>query len=132
MPILATDTPRFSNVVKHEYEPSIGFCREVVVANEAAAKTYAIGAVLGQVTATGKYKISEASATDGSEVAAAIVLEDKAVAATTDVKVLVAVRGPMLVSKGGLVLGTSIDTDGEKAAVYAALAAKNILVNDTI
>lgn len=132
MPIIATDTARLSNVVKHEYEPSIAFCREVVIANEAAAKTYAVGTVLGKITASGKYKISEATATDGSEVAAAVVLEDKAVAATTDTKVLVAVRGPMIVSKAGLVLGASIDTDGEKAAVYAALAAKNILVNDTI
>ena len=130
--ILYTEAFRASNVIKHEYEPSIAFCREVVVANEAGAKTYAVGTVLGKVTASGKYKISEATAADGSEVAAAVVLEDKAVAATTDTKVLVAVRGPMIVSKAGLVLGASIDTDGEKAAVYAALAAKNILVNDTI
>lgn len=224
MPALFTEKFRFSNTVKHEYEPSIAFCREVVVANEAGAKTYAVGTVLGStlaggaatstagtntgngalgavtvdgtakvgaykltitkaaanlgdfqvtspsgevvglgtvgtpfsggglsftladgavdfavgdrftiaVTGTVKYKISEATATDGSQIAAGVVLEDKAVAATTDTKVLVAVRGPMIVSKAGLVLGDTIDTDGEKAAVYAALAAKNILVNDTI
>ena len=130
MALIATDTLRFSNTVKHEYEPATGFCREVLVANEATAKTYAIGTVLGKVTATGKYKISVATATDGSEVAAAVVIEDKSVAASTDTKVLALVRGPVIVGKAALVLDASIDTQAEKDAVYAALAAKGILAND--
>lgn len=231
MPILATDSPRFSHVVKHEYQPSIAFCREMVTVNEAAIKTYSVGTVLGRtlaggagvatagtntgngamgaitvsgtaqvgtyklsitkaaanagdfqvvsptgevigvgsigvlfssgglsftladgavdfvvgdsftiaVTGTVKYKIAEATATDGSLTAIAVVLGDKtgnaadfSVAATTDTKVQVAVRGPMIVSKAALVLGASIDTQAEKDAVYASLAAKGILVNDTI
>jgi hypothetical protein len=128
--LIATDTLRFSNTVKHEYEPALGFCRESVTANEASVKTYAIGTVLGKVTATGKYKVAVATATDGSEVAAAVVVEDKAVAATTDTKVLALVRGPAIVGKAALVLDASFDLQAEKDAVYAALAAKGILVND--
>lgn len=131
MPVIATENFRFSNTVKHEYEPSLAFCREEAVVNDAAT-TLVIGAVLGKVTATGKYKVCKADAIDGSEVAAAVVIEDKAVPATTDTKVLALVRGPAIVSKGALVLDATINTDGEKAAVYAALEAKGILVNTTV
>ena len=132
MPLIATDTLRYSNTVKHEYEPSLAFCREVVTVNEAAAKTYTIGTVLGKVTATGKYKICEASAADGSQNAIAIVVEDKSVPITTDTKVLAIVRGPAIVSKSALTFGASVDTNPELVAAYASLATVNILVNDTI
>lgn len=132
MPIIATENFRYSNLVKYELEPSIAFTREAVTVNEAAAKEYVIGTVLGKVTATGKYKISVQSATDGSEVAAAVVVEDKSVAATTDTKVLAIVRGPAMLSKAALVFDASYDLDAEKDAAYAALAAKNILVNTSV
>lgn len=131
MGIIATEAFRFSNVVKHEYEPSIAFCREGVVVNDVAASLVP-GVVLGKVTATGKYKVAKADATDGSEVAAAVVIEEKAVPATTDTKVLALVRGPAIVSKSGLILDATYDLDAEKAAVYAALEAKQILSNTAI
>jgi hypothetical protein len=130
--LIATDTQRYSNTVKYELAPELAFCRESVTANETAAKTYAVGTVLGLVTATGKYKIAVQTASDGSQNAAAVVVEDKDVAANTDTKVLALVRGPAIVSKGSLVLDATYNLDAELAAVYAALAAKNILVNDTI
>lgn len=129
---IGTDTYRFSHVVKHEYEPSLAFCREVVTANEAAAKTYVVGTVLGKVTAGGKYKIVEATAVDGSQNAVAVVIEDKAVPITTDTSVLVLSRGPVMVGKGGLVVGATVDTAPELAAVYASLATVGIIVQDTI
>lgn len=132
MPIIATDTPRYSNVVKHEYAPEMGYTRLVVTVNEAAAKTYVAGTVLGKVTAGGKYKIAVQSAADGSQVADAIVLGDASIAAATDTKILVLVRGPAIVAKTELVLDATYDLDAEKAAVYAALEAKGILVNDSI
>ena len=57
---------------------------------------------------------------------------DYTVPATTDTKVLVLVRGPAIVSKAALVLDATYDTDAKKAAVYAALEAKGVLVNETI
>lgn len=130
MALIAVDSLRYSNTVKHEYEPALGFCRESLTVNEASAKTYAIGTVLGQVTATGKYKIAVQTATDGSQVAAAVVVEDKSIGAAADTKVLALVRGPAIVGKAALVLDASYDLQAEKDAVYAALAAKGILVND--
>jgi hypothetical protein len=134
MSVFATDSTRFSAVVKHEYEPSIGTCRDVVTVNDSAV-TLRVGAVLGKVTATGKYKLVEATAVDGSQVAAAIVIADSlgnsgdiALAATTDTQVLVLTRGPAIVSSAYLQFGASVDTNSEFIAQYAALKALGIVV----
>lgn len=132
MPIIATDTFRYSHLIKHEYEPSIGFCREAVTVNEAAAKTYAVGTVLGKVTSTGKFVEAKETATDGSKVPAALVLEDKSIVAATDTKVLVLVRGQAIVSKKALRLDATYDTDAKRKTVYDALEAKGILVSETV
>ena len=132
MPIIATDTYKLSHLVKKELWPEMGYTRAVVTVSESAAKTYAVGTVLGKVTASGKYKIAVQTAADGSQTADAIVLADYSIPATTDTKVLVLVRGPAIVSKAALVLDATYDLDAEKAAVYAALEAKGVLVNETI
>ena len=132
MSLIATDTARKSHLVKQELFPENGFNYDVVTVNEAAAASYVVGTVLGKITASGKYIISKANASDGSQVAAAIVVEEKSIAATTDTKVLAMVRGPAIVSKAALVLDATINLDAEKAAVYAAFEAKDILVNDAV
>jgi len=130
MTVIATDTLRLSNLVKKEKWTDVGYCREVVTVNEAVIKTYAVGTVLGKVTANGKYMICVQTAVDGSQVAAAIVLEDKTIAASTDTKLVVMTRGPASVSAGALVLDASHNLDAEKAAIYAAFEAKGIQVLD--
>ena len=132
MPIIAQDTKRLSALVKHEYEPSLGFCRNVVTVNEAAASDYVIGTVLGKITASGKYVVAKETATDGSKVPAAVVLENKSIAAATDTKVLAAVRGQMILSKAEVVLDATYNTDAKKATALAALEALGILVNDAV
>jgi hypothetical protein len=128
----ATDTFRFSHLVKHEYEPSFAYCRDVLVANEAGARTYTVGTVLGRVTVGGKVRIAVQSASDGSQNAFAICLEDKAVPATTDTRVLCLVRGPAIVSKSALVLDATFDLLAEQTALYAQLEALGIRVNDAV
>lgn len=132
MAILATENFRFSHVIKKELWPEYAYNRLVVIANEATAKSYVPGTVLGKVTASGKYKIAVQTAVDGSQTADAIVLEEKAIAGSTDTQVLVLVKGPAIVSKAGLVLDATYDLDAEKNAVYAALEAKGIQVNDAV
>ena len=137
MTIIAQDTQRYSNVVKHEYEPSSAFTRELVVVND-AAKTLTLGMLLGKVTATGKYKESVQTATDGSENPVAVVVgKDEnnlsiAVPATTDTKVLAIVRGAAIVRKTGLKPHSTFNDATKLAAAYASLASKDILVNDSI
>lgn len=132
MTVVAQNTNRLSNLVKHELWPETGYCRKEVIVNEATAKTYAVGTVLGKVTATGKYKIAVQTAVDGSEVAAAIVLADQSIPATTDTKVVVYTKGPLEVSRDALVLDATYDQPAEKQAVYDAFEAKGINVLVTV
>lgn len=131
MAVIATSLQTISNVVKHEYGADFAYCKELVTVNDTAG-TLALGTVLGVVTADGKYKRAVQTAVDGSAVAAGIVAAAKTIVGATDTQVLVYVRGPMGVSKGGLVLDATYDTDAEKLAVYAALNAKGIQTLDTI
>ena len=132
MPLIATDTKRLSNVVKQELWPDAAYCRAVVTVNEATAKSYVPGTVLGKVTVGGKYKIAVQTASDGSQVADAIVMDNYSIAGSTDTKVLVLIKGPAVIGKGGLVLDATYDLQTEKDAVYAALEVKGIQCNDTI
>jgi hypothetical protein len=131
MPLIATEAKRLSNVVKQELFPESGYTRLVVTYNGTAANLVP-GTVLGKVTSGGKYKIAVQTASDGSQVADAIVMVEQTVALNTDSKVLCLVRGPAIVSKDGLILDATYDLDAEKAAVYAALEAKGILCNDAV
>lgn len=229
MTVIATDSTRFSAVVKHEYEPSLALCRDVVTVYDAAA-TLSVGAVLGAfiasptgtaaakagntgdgamgavtvtsnanlklgvykvtiteavsdagkfvvvdpegdvvgsgnvavafsqagiaftladgaanfvvgdgftitVAGTVKYKLVEATATDGTEVSSAILIADSSgnssditLTANTDTKVLVLKRGPAIVASAGLQFGASVDTAGELATAYAQLKTLGIIV----
>lgn len=131
MPLIATEAKRLSNVVKQELFPETGYCRLAVTYNGTAA-TLVPGTVLGKVTADGKFKIAVQTATDGSQVADAIVMVEKTTVASTDTVVLCLVKGPAIVSKDGLILDASYDLDAEKAAVFAALVAKGINCNDAV
>ena len=137
MTIIAQDTPRYSDVFKHEYEPSLSITRELVVVND-TAKTLTLGMLLGKVTLTGKYKESVQTATDGSEAPVAVVVGKDlhnlsvAVPATTDTKVLAIVRGEAIVRKSGLNPRRSLNDPTKLAAAYASLATKEILANTSI
>lgn len=132
MPLIATELDRYSQVVKQELWPETRFCRERVVCNETAITTYAVGTVLGIITASGKYRISVQNAADGSQNPVAVVLEDVTLAANTDATVLVMNRGPAMVSKFGLKLHSSWDQPAELAAAYASLATRGIIALDAV
>ena len=92
---IATDTQRFSNLVKYELFPEFRHCREVIT-YKGTAKEFAIGdlvAVDGTTPAT-------AAAIVG------IVVQNTTAAATTDTAVIVLARGAAGVSQAGIKLGT--------------------------
>lgn len=137
MTVVATRAETFSAVIKNEFEPSSGYCREVVTVNLAAGATLAQGTVLAKVTATGKYLVQDASLASGAGLEAAGVLigtdeltPGAVCATTTDKKVLMLARGPATVVKSALVMGAGTDTAAEKLAVYNALAALGIVTVD--
>jgi len=137
MSLIDTRKPRLGNVIQSEEGGEYGYCRKTVVANEAAQKSYVAGTVLGKVTATGKYKILEATAADGSETFAGIYVggaglespDFQTVAATTDTSVVIVFRD-CIVGKAGLVFGASVDTQPERDAIYAQMTAAGFKVMD--
>ena len=136
MTIISTDTQRLSNLIKATdafYKPEM--CNALVTANEVAAATYKVGTVLGKITASGKYIRSVQTAVDGSQVPAAIFIADSfgnnlstPIVAATDTKVLVLIRGKVIVSAFALDLDASFTAGALTVAAYASLATQGILV----
>ena len=131
MATIATEKNRYSHLVKEELWHEKGYCTKQVTVND-AAQTLALGTVLGQVTVGGKYKVAKETASDGSKVGAAVVVEAITIPATTDTNVLVMYRGPAEVSKGALVVDATYDNATKLGVLYADLEAKGIQVSTTV
>jgi hypothetical protein len=128
MPTL-TMAPTLGDLLK--YELNGNYSRETVTLK--AGTNYALGAVLGRITASGKYRLSPAAQVvgdEGAETAVAVLIE--AVDATSaDKPGLVVARGPVIVAKAALVFDASVDQAAEKDAKHAQLAAVGIVPGDT-
>lgn len=128
MPVL-TMAPTLGDLLK--YELSGNYCREVVTLK--SGTNYALGSVLGQITASGKYRLSpnaEVTGDEGAETAVAVLIE--AVDATDgDKPGLIVARGPAIVSKAALALDDSVDDETKRAAKHAQLSAAGIVSRDT-
>lgn len=131
MSVVSTSKHTRSNFVAHEYNVPAAYNRQVVTVNDTAGEILA-GTVLGKVTASGKYKRAVETASDGSKVAAGIVVDNITVAGSTDTQVLVYFRGPMGVKKAGLVLDATYDDATKKGVVYASLEAAGIQVLESV
>lgn len=103
--LIATEKERLSNLVKFEEGGLNYFSRDEVTA--ITTQTINIGSVLGKITASGKYILSDADAVDGSEVAAAICLQNLGTLAA-DTPVIVLVRDA-IVSREALVYDAAND-----------------------
>ncbi len=79
---------------------------------------------------SGKYRLSPAAATDGSETAVAVLLQ--AVDATdADATGLIAARGPVIVSEAALVFDTSVDDAVKQAVKQEQIAAVGLIPRTT-
>ncbi|HRD76478.1 MAG TPA: head decoration protein [Hyphomicrobiaceae bacterium] len=114
-----------------KYELNASYCREAVTLK--AGTNYALGSVLGRITASGKYRLSpdaEVVGDEGAEVATAVLIE--AVDATAgDRTGLVVARGPAIVSKAALVFDASVDDAAKTAVKHAELSSAGIVPRDT-
>ncbi|AAU90988.1 MULTISPECIES: head decoration protein [Methylococcus] len=95
----------------------------------AAGADLALGSVLGRISASGKYKLHDPAAADGSQNAVAVLLANAA-AAGADVAAPVIARGAVL-DANGLVWKSGI-TDPQKATARAALLALGLKVIDSV
>lgn len=125
MPVFSTDSTRFSDVVKYEFQPELGYCRESVIIND-SAQTIKVGTVMGKITATGKYAVCRSASSDGSQTPAGVYVidglgmsGDLVLPATTDTKAILLVRGQVILADNGLTFGTGNTLSATKTAFLA-------------
>ena len=66
MASISAEGNRYSNVISHEYMPTIGWCLDAVTAYEAAETSYAMGTVLGKTLTSGTATAAAASGNTGN------------------------------------------------------------------
>ena len=120
-----TQPPTMGDILKYELNPN--YTRETVTL--LAGTNYPVGAVLGRITASGKYKLATSGGTDGAQTAAAVLLYATD-ASAADAEAVVVVRGPAIVSKATLVFDASVDDAAKTAAKHAQLTALGIIPRD--
>ena len=125
MPVL-TEPPSMGDILKYEVNPN--YTREVVTL--LAGMPYPVGAVLGRITASGKYKLATSGGSDGAQTAAAVLLYAVDASATDAIGVVVA-RGPAIVSKAALVFDATVDDAPKTATKHGQLASLGIVPRDT-
>ena len=124
-----TMSPTLGDLLKYELNGS--YCREAVTLK--AGTNYALGSVLGKITASGKYRLApaaEVTGDEGAEIAAVVLIE--AVDATAgDRTGLVIAHGPAIVSRAALVFDASVDDAAKTAVKHAELSSAGIVPRDT-
>ncbi|MDP3264949.1 MAG: head decoration protein [Tabrizicola sp.] len=126
MPVL-TEPPSMGDVLKYEVNPN--YTREVVTL--LAGMPYPVGAVLGRITASGKYKLATSGGTDGAQTATAVLLY--AVDATlADAVGIVVARGPAIVSRAALAYDATVDDAAKITTKIGQLAAVGIVARDGV
>ncbi len=128
MPVL-TMQPTLGDLLKLEFDAS--YCREVVTLK--GGSHYALGSVLGRITANGHYCLSPAAQVvgyEGAEIASAVLLEPID-ASGGDTLAVVAVRGPVILSQAALVFDASVDLPAERTAKFSQLATAGLVARVT-
>jgi hypothetical protein len=128
MPVL-TMSPTLGDLLKFELNGN--YNRESVTLK--TGTNYALGSVLGKITASGKYRLSPnvtVVGDEGAETASAVLIG--AVDATGgDKPGLVIVRGPVIVSKDSLVFDATVNDATKKSTKHTQLAAVGLVPRDT-
>jgi hypothetical protein len=114
------------DMLKYELNPN--FTRETITL--LAGAVYPVGAVLGKITASGKYKLATSGGTDGAQTAAAVLLY-AVDAAEADTTAIILARGPAIVSKAALVFDATVDDGAKIATKHGQLTSLGIVPRDT-
>ena len=126
MPVL-TEPPSLGDVLKYEVNPN--YTREAVTLP--IGTNYPSGAVLGRVTASGKYTLSPATGADGSQTAVAVLLYPVN-ATLADAVGIVVTRGPAIVSRAALAYEATVNDAAKISAKITQLAAVGIIARDGV
>jgi len=126
MPVL-TQPPSMGDVLKYEVNPN--YTRETITL--LAGTAYPVGAVLGRITASGKYKLATSGGSDGAQTASGVLLY--AVDATlADATGIVVARGPSIVSRASLAYDATVDDGAKITTKLGQLAAAGIVSRDGV
>ena len=121
-----TSPATLGDLLKREFDPN--YSRETVILKVGTACP--LGAVLGRITADGKYILSPhvaVTGSEGAEIANAVLIE--AVDATAaDTPALVLVRGPVIVADRALAFDASVADAAAQYLKHQQLAAHGIVV----
>ena len=124
MPVL-TEPPSMGEVLKYEVNPN--YTREVITL--LIGMPYPVGAVLGKISASAKYKLATSGGTDGAQTATAVLIH--AVDATlADAVGIVVARGPSIVSRAALAYDATVDDAAKITTKIGQLAAVGIVARD--
>ena len=121
-----TKPSTMGDVLKYELNPN--FTRETVTL--LAGTAYPVGAVLGRITASGKYKLATSGGTDGAQTAAGVLLYASD-ATDGDMNAVVLLRGPAILSKSALVFDASVDDAAKTTTKHGQLISLGIIPRDT-
>lgn len=126
MSAVLTSPATLGDLIKRESDPD--YTRETVTLK--AGTAYPLGAVLGRITADGKYTFSPAASTTGSEGAeiANAVLIAAVDATAADTQALVLARGPVIVADRALAFDASVADAVAQSLKHQQLAAHGIVV----
>ena len=123
-PLISPTT--LGDLIKRESDPD--YTRETVTLK--AGTAYPLGAVLGRITADGKYTFSPAASTtgtEGAEIACAVLLHPVA-ASATDTQAVILARGQVIVADRALAFDASITDAAAQSLKHQQLAAHGIVV----
>lgn len=124
-----TMPPLLGDLLKREFDSN--YNRERITLK--AGTTYAVGSVLGKVSATGVYVLSahqSVAGSEGAELACAVLLETSD-ATHTNVQALAVVRGPVIVAEQALIFDASVNTGEHHIIKHQQLAAFGLVVAHT-
>jgi len=121
-----TQSPTLGDILKYELNPN--FTRETITL--LAGTAYPVGAVLGRITASSKYKLATSGGTDGAQTAAAVLLYPVDASGADGPGIIIA-RGPAIVSKATLVFDSTVDDAAKTTTKHGQLAAVGIIPRDT-
>ena len=123
-PLISPST--LGDLIKRESDPD--YTRETVTLK--AGTAYPLGAVLGRITADGKYTFSPVASTtgtEGAEIANAVLLHPVA-ASATDTQAVVLARGQVIVADRALAFDATVTDAAAQSLKHQQLAAHGIVV----
>jgi hypothetical protein len=121
-----TQPSTMGDLLKYEVNPN--YTRETVTL--LAGTAYPVGAVLGRITASGKYKLATSGGSDGAQTAGAVLLYPVD-ATLADAIGVVIIRGPAIVSRAALAYDATVDDGAKITTKIGQLASLGIIARDT-